>query len=124
MALAAALCLAGCGSDESDVAPAPTIPRPLAVALADRSAAVARSLDTGDECGALTLAQDLQQQTIAAINAGRVPAVFQEPLQDRVNDLAARIRCEPPTPVVEEPGKGKDKHGHDKGKKKGHKGDD
>jgi hypothetical protein len=119
-ALAAALCLAGCGSDgERDVAPPPTLPRQLAIALADRSDEVARVLDSGDECRALALAGQLRLQTIAAINTGRVPSVFLEPLQDRVNDLAARIRCVPPTP---EPDK-KDRD-HGKGKKKGHKGDD
>jgi hypothetical protein len=76
-------------------------------------------LDTGDDCRALTLAGQLRVQTIAAINSGRVPGVFQEPLLDRVNSLATRIRCVPPAPVDK---KGKREHG--KGKKKGHKGDD
>ncbi len=119
-ALAAALCLAGCGSDgERDVAPPPTLPRQLAVTLADRSDELARVLDTGDDCRALTLAEQLRVQTIAAINTGRVPSVFQEPLLDRVNSLATRIRCVPPAPVDK-----KDKGDHGKGKKKGHKGDD
>jgi hypothetical protein len=117
-ALAAVLCLAGCGSDgERSTAPEPTLPRQLGVALADRSDAVADALDSGDECRALQLAQQLEQQTIEAINAGRVPGGFQEPLQDRVNDLAARMQCVPP-PVDN----GNRDHG--KGKKKGHEGDD
>jgi hypothetical protein len=122
-ALAAALFLAGCGSgSEQDAAPQPTLQRRLAVTLAEQSDSVARALDAGDECTALSLAEQLRQQTIAAINAGRVPDAFLEPLQDRVNDLAARIHCVPPP--VEEPkdnGKGKE---HGKGKKKHHKGDD
>jgi len=123
-ALAAALCLAGCGSDgERDVAPRPTLPHQLAIALADRSDDVARVLDSGDECRALTLAGQLRQQTIAAINTGRVPGVFQEPLLDRVNSLAARIRCvPPPEPDRKDKDHGKGEHG--KGKKKGHAGDD
>jgi hypothetical protein len=124
-ALAAALCLAGCGSDSKrDVAPAPTLPRELAVALADRSDEVARALDTGDECRALAVAEQLRQETIAAINTGRVPSVFQETLLDRANGLPARIRCLPP-PVVDEPDKedeDKGKRGHGKGKK-GHEGE-
>jgi hypothetical protein len=121
-ALAAALCLAGCGSDgEPDVAPPPTLPRQLAVTLADRSEEVARVLETGDQCRALTLAEQLRLQTIAAINTGRVPGVYQEPLLDRVNSLATRIRCVPPAPV-DKKDEGKGEHG--KGKKKGHKGDD
>jgi hypothetical protein len=123
-ALAAALLLAGCGSGaEQDVAPQPTLQRRLAQTLAEQSDSVARALAAGDDCAAAELARQLQQQTIAAINAGRVPGPFLEPLQDRVNDLATRIRCVP-APPVEEPGKDK---GHGKGKKekkKHHKGGD
>jgi hypothetical protein len=121
-ALAAALCLAGCGSDaKRDVAPAPIFPRRLAVALADRSDEVARVLEAGDGCRALALAGRLRQQTIAAINTGRVPSVFQEPLLDRVNSLATRIQCVPPAPEPDKKDHGKGEHG--KGKKKRHKGD-
>lgn len=120
-ALAAALCLAGCGSGaERHAAPQPRLHRQLATAFAERSDGVAEALRAGDTCKALRLAQDLQRQTIAAINTGRVPAAFQEPLQDRVNDLAGRIRCAPPPPSAEH-GKGK---GEGKGKKKHGKGDD
>jgi hypothetical protein len=116
-AVAAALFLAGCGSGaDRDVAPQPTLPRQLAVSLAKQSDSVARALDAGDDCTASRLAEQLQQQTIAAINAGYVPGPFLETLQDRVNDLASRIRCVPP-PAVEEP---KDDKGHGKGKKKKH----
>jgi hypothetical protein len=119
-ALAAVLCLAGCGSGtERDAAPQPRLHRQLATALAERSAGVAQALDAGDTCEALRLAQDLQRQTIAAINARRVPAPLLEPLQDRVNDLAGRIQCTPPSPP-DEHGKGK---GEGKGKKKHGKGD-
>ena len=119
-ALAAVLCLAGCGSSaERRAAPQPRLDRQLAAALAERSDGVAQALHAGDTCEALRLAQDLRRQTIAAINAGRVPAPLQEPLQDRVNDLAVRIQCAPPPPA--EHGKGK---GEGKGKKKHGKGDD
>jgi hypothetical protein len=123
-ALAAALFLAGCGSDgKRDVAPPPTLPRQLAVALADRSDELARALDAGDECRALALAEQLRQQTIAAINTGRIPSVFQETLLDRVNGLPTRIRCVPPPAVVEEPDKKDDEGKRDHGKgKKGHEG--
>lgn len=118
--LAAVLCLAGCGSGaERNAAPQPRLHRQLATALAGRSDLVAQALDAGDTCEALRLAQDLQRQTIAAINAGRVPAPLQEPLQDRVNDLAGRIPCVRTPP--DEHGKGK---GEGKGKKKHGEGDD
>jgi hypothetical protein len=114
-ALATALCLAGCGSGaERQATPQPRLHRQLATALAERSADVAQALDAGNSCEALRLAQDLQLQTIAAINAGRVPALLQEPLQDRVNDLAGRIPCVPPPPA-DEHGKGKGKKRHGKG---------
>jgi len=42
-------------------------------------------------------AQALQQATIAAINAHRVPAALQKQLQSTATDLVQRIRCTPPT---------------------------
>jgi hypothetical protein len=119
-ALVAALSLAGCGSGtDKPAAPPPRLPHTLALALAQRSDEIAAALDGGSACRALTLARGLQQQTIAAINTGRVPGPLQEPLQMTVNDLAGRIRCVPP--ASEEKGHGKGKH---KGKKKHGEGDD
>jgi lysozyme family protein len=121
-ALAAALCLAGCGSGaERHAAPQPRLQRQLAAALAERSDGVAQALAAGRSCEALRLAEELQRQMIAAINAGRVPAPLQEPLQDRVNDLARRIQCTATPPPADEHGKGK---GEGKGKKKHGKGAD
>ena len=51
--------------------------------------------------------QKLQQETLASINAGRVPAPFQEHLASAANDLVSRIRCIPPAQP------------HDRGKHKG-----
>ena len=98
MALAAALLLAGCGSGSEQRAgppPQPTLPQPVAAALASSSDGVAQALSAGDPCGALTLAQQLQQQTVTAINAGRVPSAFQEQLGSTVADLVSRIDCVP-----------------------------
>ena len=118
----AAACLAGCGSgSEPRVAPQPKLPAQVASALALRSDAVAQALSGGDECRALTLAQQLQRETIAAINAGRVPGAFQEQLGSTVGDLVSRIRCVP-TQKPRDGGKHKGK-GKDKDKKK-HRGDD
>jgi hypothetical protein len=119
-ALVAALCLAGCGSGTSErrAAPRPLLPLSVAAPLAARSDKVAAALAAGDTCLALTEARTLQRATIEAINAGRVPAPFQEHLTSTVGDLVARIQCVPPT---EGRGKGKDKHKRGKGK---HKGDD
>jgi hypothetical protein len=90
---------------------------PVASALASRSDEVAQALAGGDQCRALSLAQQLQRETISAINAGRVPGAFQEQLGSTVGDLLSRIQC---VPAVKPPDFGKHKG---KGKKK-HKGDD
>ena len=117
-ALAVALCLAGCGSaSERRVAPQPKLPAPVASALASRSDEVAQALAGGDQCRALTLAQQLQQETIAAINAGRVPGAFQEQLGSTVGDLVSRIQCV----STAKPRDGGKHRGKDKKK---HKGDD
>jgi hypothetical protein len=112
--------LAACGSTTKQPAPVrPKLDATLAETLAARSDAVAEALDAGDSCRASTLVQDLQRQTISAINARRVPASLQEPLQAAVNDLAARIRCVPP-PQDEDK---KDKHRGKHGKKRKHHGE-
>jgi len=93
-------------------------------------------LDRNAGCAALAEARALQRHTVAAINAGRVPARLQEPLSATANDLVFRIRCVPPRPQAtpapaaedkgHEHGKGHEKH-HGKGKEKrkhGHEGGD
>jgi hypothetical protein len=116
-ALAAAFCLAGCGSgSEHRVAPQPKLPAPIASALASRSDEIAQALAGGDQCRALSLAQQLQQETISAINAGRVPGAFQEQLGSTVGDLLSRIQCVPavkPPESGKHKGKGKKKHEKD-----------
>ena len=117
-ALGVALCLAGCGSGSKPrVAPQPKLPAPVASALASRSDEVARALAGGDRCRALSLAEQLQDETVAAINAGRVPGAFQEHLGSTVGDLVSRIRCVPAA-KPHDTGKRKEKH------KKKHNGDD
>ena len=116
-ALLAAFCLAGCGSgSEHRVAPQPKLPEPIASALASRSDEIAHALAGGDQCRALSLAQHLQQETISAINAGRVPGAFQEQLGSTVGDLLSRIQCVPavkPPESGKHKGKGKKKHEKD-----------
>ena len=115
----AALCLAGCGSgSEQRAAPQPKLPAAIASALASRSDEVAQALAGGDDCRALSLAQQLQQETIAAINAGRVPAAFQEQLGSTVGDLVSRIQCVPAGAATRQAASTRRR------KKKKHKGDD
>jgi hypothetical protein len=107
-ALAAAVGLAGCGSSATPrTAPPPKLPAAVATPLATRSDEVAQALAAGDACRAASLAQQLQQETLASINAGRVPAPFQEHLASAANDLVSRIQCVPPAQP------------HDRGKHKG-----
>jgi len=120
-ALLAAFCLAGCGSgSEHRVAPQPKLRAPVASALASRSDEVAQALAGGDQCRALSLAHRLQQETISAINAGRVPGAFQEQLGSTVGDLLSRIQC---VPAANPPDNGKHKD-KGKGKQKKHEGND
>ena len=96
-ALAAAVCLAGCGSGPtSRTAPPPKLPAAVAASLAARSDEVAQALTDGDACRAARLALELQHETLASINAGRVPTPFQEHLASAANDLVSRIQCLPP----------------------------
>jgi hypothetical protein len=110
-ALAGVICLSACGSAKQSAPPPPTLSHSLGSSLAAQSDAVASALAAGDSCRALALAQQLQQQTIAAINAGRVAAGLQEQLSGAVNALVTRVQCVPPPQV--EPR-------HDHGKHKGH----
>jgi hypothetical protein len=103
-ALAAAISLAGCGSGPIPrAAPPPKLPAPVAASLAARSDEVAQALAAGDACRAASLAQQLQRETVASINAGRVPAPFQEQLASAATDLVARIQC-PPAPPPQDNG--------------------
>jgi hypothetical protein len=116
-ALAVALCLAGCGSgSEHRAAPQPKLPRPVAAALASRSDEVERALTAGDSCRALNLAQQLQRETVAAINHKRIAGAFQEQLGSAVGDLVSRISCVPVENTQDQgkhndKSKGKHKHG-------------
>jgi hypothetical protein len=88
------LALAGCGDTGG-----PPIDRDLAVKLARQAEATAQA---DDACAARTHARILQRQTIAAINGGKIPAVYLETLQSRVNEIAAtlELRCLPTPPPV------------------------
>jgi hypothetical protein len=122
-AAAAALCLSACGGAKDKAPPPPAFPRSLATALAARSDAVAEALTAGNSCGALALAQQLQRQTIAAINERRVPPGLQEQLSGAVNELVARVTCIPPATQPEEKEGHEQPRGHGKKHGKKHKDD-
>ena len=84
------LLVAGCGGEE------PGLSRDLAERLAVRSESVASEVDAGNPCEARADAEQLQTETIAAVNAGGVPGELQEELLGSVNALLAAIACDPP----------------------------
>ena len=121
-ALACALLVSACGGEER--APAPKLPTALAERLAARSDSVAERLEGGDACAALEEAEALQAETIAAVNEGRIPQVFQEELLGSVTALVESIDCTPPpAPDQEDADEGEDgeddERGRGKGKQKG-----
>ena len=126
------LALAGCGGgedgdgDDAAATARPTLAAAPAERLAARSDTIAAKLAAGDECGAAHEADALAAEAIAAVNAGEVPAPYQEELVARAQELVNAVNCPPPvvqpTPEADEeedddePGRGK-KKGHKKRKK-------
>jgi len=102
-ALLCAAALASCGGEGEESAPGPTLPSGLASDLASRSDAIADAHAAGDVCGAARQADDLLDAVIAAIEEGRVPADFQEPLTATANELVNEINCpeQKPAPPAE-----------------------
>ena len=94
--LACAVVLAGCGGAVHNATPAPRLPRVPAHAWANQSDAVAAALAAGDSCTAHRRAAALRSEVIAAVNDGKIPERFLEPLTSAVYDLAGRITCRPP----------------------------
>ncbi len=134
-ALATLAALAGCAGsrDEARETQGPTFEAGVAEALAASADRVADLLAAGDTCGAAHAADDLQLAVIQAVNAGDVPAAFQEELGAVAAELVDGVNCPPVTEPAddgdggtdtedEDNGKGKGK-GKDKGKRKG-RGDD
>jgi hypothetical protein len=102
--------------------PPPTFSQSLASSLASESDRVAAALAVGDSCRAATLAQRLQQQTIAAINQHGVTPALQEQLSSAVNALIVRVKCVRPPKATPAPAPHEDGHGKHKGRdKKKHK---
>lgn len=91
-ALVCAAVLGGCGGNGEESAP-PTLPRGLASDLASRSDAIADAYAAGDVCGAARQADDLLDAVNAAVQEGRAPAEFQEPLTPTANELVNEINC-------------------------------
>jgi hypothetical protein len=104
-----AIALAGCGHSTNTSAQKPALPRAVANDLAAKSDQIADALDSGDVCGAASLADRLKDAVDAAVSSGRVPAAFQDELEQTATDLQNEVNCE----EQKQDDKGK-------GKKKGH----
>jgi hypothetical protein len=99
-----AFLLAGCGGGGDPVDPrtsaAPTIHRPVAQQLANRSDEVARLLETGNACAALGEATRLRAGLARAVDRHLIPQLYRTDLARAVNGIRGQIVCrrEPPPP--------------------------
>jgi hypothetical protein len=109
-ALCLALALVACGGSSQTAAGEPAVPKAVANSLADKADAIASALESGDQCGAARLADELKNGVEAAVSGGQVPAALSGELERTATELQNEVNCE------EKP---KEEHG-DKGEKKGH----
>ena len=106
--------VAGCGGAHRATPHPPKLPRELAAQLATLSDSVAAQLESGNDCGALAVARQLETQTAVAINGGRVPVSLRQPLRRATDDIVGGIQCTPPAAHGEPKPKGEE-HGKHKG---------
>ncbi|HXH88942.1 MAG TPA: hypothetical protein VNI55_10100 [Gaiellaceae bacterium] len=81
---------------------------------------MASRLEANDPCAARVEAEALQADTIAAVNAGRVPPRYQEELTGSVSSLVSSIECtlSPPSGNEEDKEDEADEEERDTGKGK------
>jgi hypothetical protein len=104
-ALACLLAAGGCGGEsgaDDGARDAPSIPAGVAGDLAERSDAIAATLEAGDVCGAAQQADELKAAVAEAVAAGRVPAAFRAELEATAEELVNEINCPPPAEEEEE----------------------
>jgi hypothetical protein len=109
-ALFLAIALVACGGSSQTEATEPALPAAIANSLADKADEIASALESGDQCGAARLADELKDGVEAAVAGGQVPAALSGELERTATELQNKVNCE------EKP---KEDHG-DKGEKKGH----
>jgi hypothetical protein len=69
-------------------------------------------------CTAAGRADELRAQVTEAINAGAVPARFQEELSAKANELVNEVNCPPPPVEADDGEEGDEGNGRGKDKKK------
>jgi hypothetical protein len=109
-ALACALTLVACGGSSQTEHREPALPGALASSLADKADEIASALESGEQCDAARLADELKDAVEAAVSSGQVPAALRGELERTATKLQNEVNCE------EKP---KEEH-EDKGAKKGH----
>jgi hypothetical protein len=105
-----AIALAGCGDSTRTSPQEPALPRAVANDLAAKSDQIAAALDSGDVCGAASLADRLKEAVDAGVSNGRIHPAFQDELEQTTTDLQNEVNCE--EKKQDDKGKGK-KQGHD-----------
>jgi hypothetical protein len=109
-ALSCVLAPVACGGGTDTQAGESALPAAVASSLADKADQIASALESGDQCGAARLADELKDGVEAAVSSGQVPAALRGELERTATKLQNEVNCE------EKP----TKEGEDKGKKKGH----
>jgi hypothetical protein len=121
-ALACAATMAGCGGGDGEAerrAEPPKIPSDVVDGLAERSDAIADKLEAGDVCGAALEADALVNEARAAVDAGEVPARYEDELIATAVELQNTVNCPPPPPPQPEEEEEEDEEGKGDGKGKG-----
>lgn len=122
-----ALVLAGCGgageTTTTAARPAPLLPASIGADLARDAELVVERAQAGDDPGAKSAAEALQQAAEEAIASGRVPRALSSPLRAAVADLVASIQVPEPPQTTETTKEEPPKHDEKKqgGKKEGKK---
>jgi hypothetical protein len=116
--LAVVLALAGCGGAAPTQKKA-AIPRSVADRLAAQSESIAASWEAGDTCGAAQQADALKHAADDAVEAGQIPAAYQDDLVAAVLNLQNTANCTVQSDEDKGAGEGEDKgeekaKGHDK----------
>jgi hypothetical protein len=111
-ALGVAVALVACGGSSQSAGGEPAVPKDVANSLADKADEIASALESGDQCGAARLADELKDGVEAAVSGGQVPAALSGELERTATALQNEVNCEE-KPKEDHKGR-EEKKGHDK----------